>query len=69
MLFELILLLLLAIVAFLMIKGKEFKINVTINHKYDAPSPPVQLNPDDLDDKQQVMGAVEALNKFMNGVE
>ena len=43
MVFNLVVILLLLIVAILMIKGKELKINITMHHKYDAPQPPEQL--------------------------
>ena len=68
MIFDVVIILILLVIALAWITGKECKINITVNHKYDTPPAPAQLDPE-VDDKQQVMGAVEALNKFMNGVE
>ena len=52
-----------------MIKGKELKINITMHHKYDAPQPPEQVNPDEIEDDRAVLDVVERLNNFMNGEE
>ena len=52
-----------------MIKGKELKISVTMNHKYEAPQPPEQVNPDEIEDDRAVLDVVERLNNFMNGEE
>ena len=69
MVFNLVVILLLLIVAILMIKGKELKINITMHHKYDAPQPPEQVNPDEIEDDRAVLDVVERLNNFMNGEE
>ena len=69
MVFNLVVILLLLIVAILMIKGKELKISVTMNHKYEAPQPPEQVNPDEIEDDRAVLDVVERLNNFMNGEE
>lgn len=69
MVFNLVVILLLLIVAILMIKGKELKINITMHHKYDAPQPPEQLTVEKETEKETVLGVVEALNKYWNGEE
>ena len=69
MLFESIALLILIIIAILMIRGKELKINITMHHKYDAPPELRQVNVEDDADKDAVLGIVETLNKYINGGE
>ena len=67
MIFDVVIILILLVIALAWITGKECRINITVNHKYDTPPAPAQLDPEVDDEKESVKGVVEALNNFMNG--
>ena len=67
MIFDVVIIFILLAIALAWITGKECKINITVNHKYDAPPVPAQLDPEVDDEKESVKGVAEALNNFMNG--